>query len=109
VEDACAKRDYGPRCTVAIGAFSRGAGPGGVRDLVGCVWQWCRDVVDDDDTDAGDRDPCVEPDGYEEDARRVTRGGGWNNLEWNLSCTSRNGYAPTARFSNLGFRCVVGV
>jgi iron(II)-dependent oxidoreductase len=104
VDDACAMRGYGPRSTIPIGAFPRGAGPGGIRDMVGCVWQWCRDVADD--ADIADRDPCVEPAGYASLAHRVTRGGAWNNLQWNLTCTSRNGYPPTARFSNLGFRCV---
>ena len=50
----------------------------------------------------------VDPEGYAEDAERVTRGGGWNNLAWSISATSRNGYPPGARFSNLGFRCAVG-
>jgi len=109
LEDACAKRNYGPRATIAIGAFPRGAAPCGARDLVGCVWQWCQDVADDENPDVGDHDPWVDPEDYEEEARRVTRGGGWNNLEWNLSCTSRNGYPPTARFSNLGFRCVSSI
>ena len=106
-DDACQQRGYGPRGTVAIGLFPRGAGPTGIRELVGCVWQWCRDVADDADPVLGDRDPVLDPEDYDEDAKRVTRGGGWNNLQWNLTCTSRNGYSPYARFSNLGFRCVV--
>ena len=106
-EEACQRRGYGPRGTVAIGLFPRGGTPDGIRELVGCVWQWCRDVADDGDPRLSDKDPVVDPDDYEADAKRVTRGGGWNNLEWNLTCTSRNGYPPSARFSNLGFRCVV--
>jgi iron(II)-dependent oxidoreductase len=104
--DASGSRGVGPRCTVPIGTYARGRSPYGVSDLVGCVWQWCRDVLDvDAETDADD--PLVDPDAYADDAERVTKGGGWNNLPWNVCCTSRNGYPPAARFSNLGFRCVI--
>ena len=105
-DDACAMRGVGPRCTLPIGAFPRGASPFGVRDMVGCVWQWCADVQDEDAA-WDDEDPWVDPDLYDEDAPRVTRGGAWNTLQWSVNCTSKNGYPPTARFSNLGFRCVV--
>jgi formylglycine-generating enzyme required for sulfatase activity len=75
--------------------------------MVGCVWQWCCDAADEH-ADIEDTDPFVDPEDYEEQAPRVTRGGAWNTLPWSLTCTSRNGYPPTARFSNLGFRCVSG-
>jgi gamma-glutamyl hercynylcysteine S-oxide synthase len=93
-EDACAQRGYGPRSTVPIGVFPRGASPFGVRDMVGSVWQWCSDAAARGDGDDG--------------PTRVTRGGAWNNLAWSIGCTCRNAYPPDARFSNLGFRCVVG-
>lgn len=108
VEDACAKRGYGPRSTLPIGCFPRGRSPFGVEEMIGCVWQWCRDVVDAD-APRGGRDPLLDPDEYEDDTERATRGGGWNNLEWNLHATSVNAFPPTARFSNLGFRCVVSL
>jgi formylglycine-generating enzyme required for sulfatase activity len=105
IEDACGQRAVGPRHTVAIGSYPRGVSPSGVHEMLGCVWQWCADAADDD-AELDDEDPFVDPDGYDDDAERVTRGGGWNNLPWSLSCTAKNGYPPTARFSNLGFRCV---
>jgi iron(II)-dependent oxidoreductase len=107
IDDACGKRNVGPRGTVAIGTYPKGVSPFGLYDMVGCVWQWCADAADED-AEPGDEDPFVDPDGYDEATERVTRGGGWNNLEWSLSCTSRNGFPPTARFSNLGFRCAAG-
>ncbi len=107
IDDACGSRNHGPRSTLPIGVFPRGRSPHGVNDVVGCVWQWCADAADED-AEPDDEDPFVDPEGYDDEAERVTRGGGWNNLPWSLSCTSRNGYPPTARFSNLGFRCVVG-
>ncbi len=108
IEDACGQRNVGPRGTVAIGTYPKGASPYGVLDLIGCVWQWCADAADED-ADVEDEDPFVDPDDYDEDTERVTRGGGWNNLEWSLSATAKNGFPPTARFSNLGFRCVADV
>jgi formylglycine-generating enzyme required for sulfatase activity len=101
----CGMRGYGPRGTLPIGVFPGAQSPYGVRDMVGCVWQWCADAADED-ADAGDSDPFIDPDDYEENTPRVTRGGAWNTLAWSVTCTSRNGYPPIARFSNLGFRCV---
>ena len=105
IPDACGSRNVGPRGTVPIGCYPRGRSPFGLHDVVGCVWQWCADVADED-AEPGDEDPFVDPEEYDQDEKRVTRGGGWNNLTWSISCTSRNGYPPTAQFSNLGFRCV---
>ena len=105
LDDACGMRGVGPRSTVPIGVFPKGQSPYGVRDLVGCIWQWCTDPfvgwgnasgadADDDAMDA------------ESPPRRTTCGGAWNTLRWSVSCLGRNGYPMTARFSNLGFRCV---
>jgi formylglycine-generating enzyme required for sulfatase activity len=91
-EDACGQRGSGPRGTVPIGVFPQGASPFGVRDMVGSVWQWCMDTA--------------ERPGYDE-PHRITRGGGWNNLQWSIGCTCRNAFPEGARFSNLGFRCAV--
>jgi formylglycine-generating enzyme required for sulfatase activity len=92
---------------VPIGSYPNGVSPYGLYDMVGCVWQWCADAADEDAA-LEDEDPFVDPEGYDEATERVTRGGGWNNLRWSISSTSRNGFPPTARFSNLGFRCVDG-
>lgn len=108
MEDACAMRGYGPRCTVPIGTFPRGVTAEGLSDMVGCVWQWCRDVVDDA-AEPDDTDPLVDPTDYDEEAPRATRGGAWNTLPWSCCGVSRNAYPPSARFSNLGFRLVEGV
>ena len=104
-DGACGMRGVGPRGTLPIGVFPGGRSPYGLSDMVGCVWQWCADAADEQ-ADAGDTDPFVDPDDYEDTAPRVTRGGAWNTLQWSVNCTSRNGYPPSARFSNLGFRCV---
>jgi formylglycine-generating enzyme required for sulfatase activity len=72
---------------------------------VGCVWQWCADAADEQ-AEVEATDPFVDPADYEDMAPRVTRGGAWNTLKWSCNCTARNPFPPTARFSNLGFRCV---
>jgi formylglycine-generating enzyme required for sulfatase activity len=103
-DDACGMRGVGPRTTIPIGVFAKGASPYGVYDLVGCVWQWCLDPFLGWGASAGDDDaPSVEASAP---TRRTTCGGAWNTLQWSVSCLGRNGYPMTARFSNLGFRCV---
>ena len=102
IEDACGMRGVGPRSTIPIGVFPRGASPYGVRDLVGSVWQWCVDGFQGWGRGPGDG-VAVASDA----PRRTTCGGAWNTLQWSVSCLGRNGYPATARFSNLGFRCVV--
>jgi formylglycine-generating enzyme required for sulfatase activity len=64
IEDACGRRGLGPRGTVPIGTYPRGTGPLGVRDMLGCVWQWCADAADDD-AETDDEDPFVDPDDYD--------------------------------------------
>jgi len=105
LDDACGMRGVGPRSTVPVGVFPKGQSPYGVRDLVGCIWQWCTDPfvgwgdTSGDDADDDATDAASPP-------RRTTCGGAWNTLRWSVSCLGRNGYPMTARFSNLGFRCV---
>ncbi len=106
LEDACAMRGVGPRSTVPIGTFPKGKTPTGLFDMVGCVWQWCSDVADENAI-VDDNDPHVDPEEYDESAPYITRGGAWNTLQWSVCAVSRNAYPPTAQFSNLGFRLVV--
>jgi len=102
-DDACGMRGVGPRSTVPMGVFPRGASPYGVRDLVGCVWQWCSDPFRGWGGDSeGAQDATSEA-----AMRRTTCGGAWNTLAWSVTCLGRNGFPVAARFSNLGFRCVV--
>ena len=88
-EHACSHRDYGPRCTLPVGVCPRGVNPLGLHDLCGNVWQW----TSDERGEPGEHGP-----------HRIVRGGAWNNLPWSIGCGGSNAFAPTARFSNLGFR-----
>lgn len=103
-DDACGMRGVGPRTTVPIGVFPKGQSPYGLRDLVGCVWQWCSDPFLGWGASADDDERATAPPAPP--SRRTTCGGAWNTLQWSVSCLGRNGYPMTARFSNLGFRCV---
>jgi iron(II)-dependent oxidoreductase len=105
-DDCAGHRDTGPRKTLPVGVFPRGESPLGLLDMVGAVWQWCADwYAPDAYVRADERDPTgpVLPTAP---PRRVVRGGAWNTLPFSLRCANRNSYPPTARFSNLGFRCV---
>ncbi len=105
-DDACGMRGVGPRSTMPIGIFPRGASPYGVRDLVGAIWQWCSDAFRGwGGSDSDEEDPTQED--ADAGSRRITCGGAWNTLPWSVSCLGRNGFPCSARFSNLGFRCVV--
>lgn len=104
-ENFAGSRNTGPRSTVPIGTFPQGKSPYGLYDMLGCVWQWCADAADADaENNNNSKNPFNDPEDYDESTPRVTRGGAWNTLPWNVICTSQNAYAPTARFSNLGFR-----
>lgn len=102
-DDACGMRGVGPRSTVPIGVFPKGASPYGVKDMVGCVWQWCIDPF----RGWGNRGDEAHASAPGTPTRRTTCGGAWNTLKWSVTCSSRNGFPCGARFSNLGFRCAV--
>jgi formylglycine-generating enzyme required for sulfatase activity len=107
-EDCAGHRGHGPRKTVPVGIFPRGESPCGALDMVGSVWQWCADLYAPDAYSAADgRDPTGPAASHDpaRSAPRVVRGGAWNTLPFSLRCANRNSYPPTARFSNLGFRC----
>jgi formylglycine-generating enzyme required for sulfatase activity len=101
-DDACGMRGVGPRSTVPVGVFPKGVSPFGVWDMVGCVWQWCADPFRG--WAASDEEPSDDDDSAAA-SRFTTCGGAWNTLKWSVTCSSRNGFPPGARFSNLGFRC----
>ena len=68
------------------GAFPRGAGRGGVLDIVGNVWEWTQD---------------------EHRRDRVFVGGAWDDKNRKkIVRDSRNWASPGSHFDDLGFRCV---
>jgi formylglycine-generating enzyme required for sulfatase activity len=80
--------------TCTVGRYPAGASPFGALDMAGNVWEWTATRYC-----PYDHRDC-------EDARRVIRGGGWNNLvpEY-VRAQDRSKEALKARNDNIGFRC----
>jgi formylglycine-generating enzyme required for sulfatase activity len=102
-EDGRASCRGGPiRAAPPVGGFPRGASPYGVLELSGGVWEWCGDWFDPGYYAlAPERDPPGPPRGL----MKVARGGAWNSVPLLNRTANRNAWKPTARFSNVGFRC----
>jgi len=88
--------------TVAVGSYPAGASPYGAFDMASNVWEWNATqwvenyanyaiVVDDEKVG---------------DARRVLRGGSWENGSNNVRSANRVGNDPDYRNYNIGFRVV---
>jgi formylglycine-generating enzyme required for sulfatase activity len=85
------------RRTTEVGAYP--PNPWGLCDMHGNVWEWCLDEYHRE-LPAG-RDPLIKGSAG---ARRVCRGGSWNNGAPLCRSASRGQNPPGARSSLLGFR-----
>lgn len=92
-------KERGLRGTAAVGSFGAGASPYGVDDMVGNVWEWTADwYLPYPGNVAGDP--------YYGEKFRVTRGGGWFDVEAQATTFSRNAADPNKTANDdLGFRC----
>jgi len=92
-------KERGLRGTSAVGSFGAGASPYGVDDMVGNVWEWTADwYLPYPGNAAGDP--------YYGEKFRVTRGGGWFDVEAQATTFSRNAADPSKTANDdLGFRC----
>ncbi len=101
-EGRCSFRGGPLRAAPPVGGFPSGASPYGVLELAGGVWELCADWYDEGYYHrAPDRDPT----GPSTGDLKAARGGAWNSLPLLNRTANRNAWRPTARFSNLGFRC----
>ena len=80
---------------LAVGLYPSGKSKQNVMDLSGNVWEWCLNQYDQ---------PKQTKVGGE--ARRVLRGGSWNNHQDNARCAVRDYSFPGGRSHGLGFRVV---
>ncbi len=82
--------------TSAVGIFPQGATALGLYDLIGNVWEWCRNKYDNPDDDAVDASG----------ARRVVRGGSWYSSPNDARAAYRGNPHPNSRYYFRGCRVV---
>nr|VFK31580.1 MAG: Formylglycine-generating enzyme, required for sulfatase activity, contains SUMF1/FGE domain [Candidatus Kentron sp. MB]VFK75886.1 MAG: Formylglycine-generating enzyme, required for sulfatase activity, contains SUMF1/FGE domain [Candidatus Kentron sp. MB] len=78
------------------------ANPWGIYDMLGNVWEWCRDGQ----REYG-KETIIDPVGpTEADVERIVRGGSWYFFARYVRAACRFRYLPIVRQDRLGFRCV---
>jgi formylglycine-generating enzyme required for sulfatase activity len=85
----CNTREAGLSGTSSVGLFPSSRGLGGLDDLAGNVWEWCKSR-------------CQESD----NAAPMLRGGAWLNSQRNVRCAKRDRGDPYLRYKSIGFRVV---
>ncbi len=85
--------------TVAVGSFPANAF--GLHDVHGNVWEWVQDCWHDNYVGAPEDGVAWESG---ECARRVLRGGSWDDDPRDVRPANRGGSTPVNRFNDIGFR-----
>jgi formylglycine-generating enzyme required for sulfatase activity len=82
-----------------VGSFPLGAGPFGMEDMAGNVWEWCIDFYE-----PYRGTPKVNPHGPTTGTKRVYRGGSWKSRFNSLRTTTRGSNVPSFSCNDIGFR-----
>ncbi len=83
--------------THAVG--QKPSNPWGLHDMLGNVYEWCREP-----SSSYQPGVAIDPEGPEEGAMRVIRGGSWGAPARGVRAAYRRGILPDRRYSTLGFR-----
>jgi formylglycine-generating enzyme required for sulfatase activity len=92
--------------TTSVGSFPANAF--GLYDMHGNVWEWCEDHWHDNYEGAPNDDSAWIDSEAKEDARRVMRGGSWDDSPGYCRSASRNDDGARFRPDVIGFRVVCG-
>ena len=98
--------DDGYADTASVGSYPEGAGPYGLFDMAGNVWEWVADWISEDYYADS---PLKNPFGPESGEYRVLRGGAWSGIGSYLRGDFRSWEDPTDDDDNIGFRCARSV
>jgi formylglycine-generating enzyme required for sulfatase activity len=89
----------------SVGAYPRNKSPYGVEDMIGNVWEWCRDWYDENEY-RNRRNGVQDPRGPATCSARVLRGGSWLSLRNLARCSYRGRLVPDDFRDLIGFRLV---
>jgi formylglycine-generating enzyme required for sulfatase activity len=96
---ALASIDCGFATASPVGSFPRGAGPFGMEDMAGNVWEWCLDCL----APYPGRER-TNPRGPLDGPRQIHRGGSWKSRITSLRTSARASNSPAYLANDVGFR-----
>ena len=101
-------REGGKGETTPVGDYSpEGDSPYGASDMVGNVWEWCRDWNAEETYKLRAGDEVQDPLGPEEGGAKILRGGSFDNSNDNGRCAYRGLDYPGVHYNLRGFRVVL--
>lgn len=102
----CNSAEGGKGGTTPVGAYSSlgGDSPYGCADMVGNVWEWCNDWFSDSEYKGRTSAPVLNPNGPQQERRRVLRGGSFSYSQNFARCACRFKGYPDGRGTSISFR-----